>query len=128
MVAMCIGVLIGALAGLYVQVIILVLLTILALLGTAIIGMANGLPLQITLLHMACIWVGLQLAYLASAFLVSRSPSEVRSTERVNAPNNTYAANQNAVRESALSQVHEARKVVGLPTRRLRRHLEFKRS
>lgn len=73
MVAMGVGVLIGTFAGLYLGVISLVLLTIIALLGTAILDVANGPPLQITLFDMACIWVGLQFAYFGSAFLVSRS-------------------------------------------------------
>ena len=73
MIVMVVGVLIGALAGLYFGVVILVPLTIIVLLGTAILDVANGPPLQITLFHMACIWVSLQFAYLGSAFWVSRS-------------------------------------------------------
>jgi hypothetical protein len=120
------GVLIGTFAGLYFGVVILVLLTIIVLLGTAIIDVAKGLPLQIMLFDMACIWVSLQFAYCGSAFLVSRSWRESRSTECENAPNNNmYVADQNALCEDTLSQVHEDTEVVGLQTRRLYRHLEL---
>jgi hypothetical protein len=73
MVAMSVGVLIGALAGLYLGVVSLVLLTIIALLGMAILDMANGPSLQTALYHMGCIWIAIQLAYVGSAALVGRS-------------------------------------------------------
>lgn len=90
MVTMGVSVLAGAIAGLYFRVFILAPLTILALLGTAIVDVTNGLPLRITLFHMTFIWGGLQLAYLGSSFLASRPRREIRSRERENAPNNMY--------------------------------------
>ena len=113
MVAMGVGVLIGALAGLYFRVFFLAFLTILALLGTAVVDVANGLPLRITLVHMAYIWGGLQFAYFGSSFFVSRSQREFRSTEPVNVPNSIYVANQNALRKAPLSKVREPMEVHG---------------
>lgn len=93
MVAIGVGVLIGAVAGLYFRVaVILVPLTILALLGMAVVDVANGLTLRIMLFHMGYIWFGLQFTYFGISFLVSRSQRKFQSAERENVPNNMYAA------------------------------------
>jgi hypothetical protein len=114
MVAIGVGVLVGALAGLYFRVVILVPLTILALLVTAAVDVADGLPLRITLLHMVYIWVGLQFGYFGSSFLAGLSQREFsESAERENVSNDMYASEQYAARERALAQVHEAMEVVG---------------
>lgn len=119
-----VGVVVGALAGRYFGIVILILLMILTLLGTAIIDMANGLFLQITLFHMACIWLSLQLAYFGSAFVVSRSRRQ--SAECENAPKNMYAADQNTLCEGTPLQVHRSMGVTGPQARQLYRHLELK--
>src|SRR6185437_2778654 len=91
MIVMVVGVLIGALGGLYFGVVILVPLTIIVLLGTVILDVANGPPLQITLFHMACIWVGLQFAYFGSAFWVSRSQANFDRLNCENSPSTSTA-------------------------------------
>ena len=114
MMAMGVGALIGAFAGLYLRVFILVPLTVVALLGTGLLDAADGLPLRASLLQMAYVWVGLQFAYLVSSFSASIFQSEFwGSTKCENVPNNIFAGDQNAIREHALVKVHEAMEVVG---------------
>ena len=107
-----VGVVIGAAAGLYFRVFILVPLTILAFLGMAIVDVVNGAPLLTTLFHMACVSFALQFTYCGSSFLLSRSQRD--------------AGDQAAPRAGALSQVHKTIEVVGLRTRRLQHHLQWK--
>jgi hypothetical protein len=93
MVAVSVGVLIGALAGLYLRVFALIPLTILLLLGTAVVDAAHGVRPVTVLVHMADIWVSLTFAYLVSSFLANLSQREAsESTERENAPKALTAA------------------------------------
>jgi hypothetical protein len=78
----------------------------------AIVDLVNGAPLLTTLFHMACISFALQFAYCGSSFLLSRSQRA--------------AADQSAPRDDARSRVHQTIEVVGLQTRRLQHHLEWK--
>lgn len=107
-----VGVVIGAAAGLYFRVFILVPLTILAFLGMAIVDLVNGAPLLTTLFHIACVSFALQFAYCGSSFLLNRSQRDT--------------GDQSAPRDRAPSQVHKTIEVVGFQTRRLQHHLECK--
>jgi len=112
MLTMAGGVLVGAAAGLYFRVFILVPLTILAFVGMAIVDVVNGAALLTTVFHMARISFALQFAYFGSSFFVTRAPR--------------HACDQIAHRDRALSQAHETIEVVGFQTRRLQHHLEWK--